>query len=531
MSIDQASSYDEIPYSDHCFPHSHADYLAALGRVYGLETPPVERCRVLELGCAGGGNLMPMALEFPDAQFVGIDLSRRQIEAGRAVVASLGLGNVDLRTLSITDVDDTLGRFDYIICHGVFSWVPEPVRHKILSICAENLSPNGIAYVSYNTYPGWHGRGMVREMLAYHVNRPTSPSTPADALDRVQRARSFLEETVRVLPNKASAYARILRTEEEFIRGVANSYFFHEHLEETNHPLYFHDFIKLASAKGLGFLAEARAPGLVELLPADALELLDRWAEDEVAREQYADFLCNRTFRRTLLYHERHATKRAPSPDALSALWLSTTLQPVSDEPDVASDAPEEFRSPDGSSTLTTGNPLLKAALIAMRDTRPHSLSFDDLWARAQSLLEGQRADEARRDISPHELREALLRGFLSNLIDLKIAPYRLTTEASERPFASPLARFQAEEGERVTNLRRRTVELDEFDRLVLRKLDGTNDHAAILRTLMDLAGSEGFTIYEGDEPIRDLARIEAMLGAEIGPCLSRLANLALLVH
>ncbi|MHC5538773.1 methyltransferase regulatory domain-containing protein, partial [Singulisphaera rosea] len=282
---------------------------------------------------------------------------------------------------------------------------------------------------------------------------------------------------------------------------------------------------------GLGFLAEARAPGLVELLPPDALELLDRWAEDEIAREQYADFLCNRTFRRTLIYHERLASKQPPSPDTLSTLWLSTTLQPVSEQPDVTSEAPEEFRSPDGSSALTTSNPLLKAALIALRDTRPHSLSFDDLWMRAQSLLEGHQSKETGRDVGPHEIREALLRGYLSNLIDLQIAPHRLTTEISERPFASPLARFQAEQGERVTNLRRRTVELDGFDQLVLRTLDGTNDHAAILRSLMELAASEEFTIYEGDAPIRDLARIEAMFGAEIEPCLSRLANLALLVR
>ena len=59
--------------------------------------------------------------------------------------------------------------FDYIIAHGVYSWVPDPVRDRILAICSESLSPNGVAYVSYNTYPGGHIRDMVREMMLFHV--------------------------------------------------------------------------------------------------------------------------------------------------------------------------------------------------------------------------------------------------------------------------------------------------------------------------------------------------------------------------
>jgi SAM-dependent methyltransferase len=99
-----------------------------------------------------------MALELAEARFVGIDLSSRQIAEGRSVVERLGLRNLNLRAISIMDVDRRLGNFDYIICHGVYSWVPEPVRDKILAICAESLAPDGIAYVSYNTYPGWRAR-------------------------------------------------------------------------------------------------------------------------------------------------------------------------------------------------------------------------------------------------------------------------------------------------------------------------------------------------------------------------------------
>ena len=75
----------------------------------------------------------------------------------------------------ILDIDEGFGTFDYILCHGVYSWVPAPVREKILEILDRNLSPDGIGYISYNTYPGWHTRGMIRAMLAYHVRRFEQP--------------------------------------------------------------------------------------------------------------------------------------------------------------------------------------------------------------------------------------------------------------------------------------------------------------------------------------------------------------------
>src|SRR4051794_6758842 len=99
MMADQANSYDEIPYGDNFFPYTHPIHLATMGLIFGIEPPPLDRCRVLELGCAGGGNLLPMALELPDAQFVGIDLSPRQIAEGQAVIERLGLRNVDLRAM------------------------------------------------------------------------------------------------------------------------------------------------------------------------------------------------------------------------------------------------------------------------------------------------------------------------------------------------------------------------------------------------------------------------------------------------
>jgi methyltransferase-like protein/2-polyprenyl-3-methyl-5-hydroxy-6-metoxy-1,4-benzoquinol methylase len=519
MYSELSSTYDELPYGDNCFFDTHPDYLATLARIFGIETPPVSSCRVLELGCASGGNLIPMALELPDARFVGVDLSSRQIDSGKALVSRLNLANVDLRAMSIADLGSEFGTFDFIVCHGVYSWVPSDVRAKILEVFRDCLNPQGIAYLSYNTYPGWHARGMVREMMSFHVKGTSS------AISRVERAREFLDNLVQILPDPSSSYARILRTESEFLKGVANSYLYHEHLEETNQPIYFRELIDLAGAEGLQFLAEARTPGLLDNLPEDARLLIESWSEDPIAAEQYLDFLCNRTFRRTLLCRGDCPRRAEPSTDPVSGFWVNSNVVPKSAEPDVASDRPEEFRRPDNAAGLTTNNPLLKAALVAIHEGRHRPLPY-----QAVRDLVGARLGVAIDDEDSLMLEQSLLRCFLSNLVELHDSPPRFAPDVSEQPLASPLARIQSEEGGRVTNLRRRTVELADFERVVIGLLDGQTNREGISRALFGKVESGDFTLYHGEEPLDNLDEVRTILQAELEPCLQRLADLGLLV-
>src|SRR5690349_11473960 len=96
------TSYDEIPYDSKPLYSTHPDCLATAGRLRGLTPAPASNCRVLELGCGTGGNLIPMAHSLPGSKFVGIDLSGRQIAAGQGLCRRLDLTNIDLRETSIT---------------------------------------------------------------------------------------------------------------------------------------------------------------------------------------------------------------------------------------------------------------------------------------------------------------------------------------------------------------------------------------------------------------------------------------------
>src|SRR6476469_8149019 len=221
MNAELQASYDEFPYLSLAFPQSHPDRLATIARLHRLVPAPVGECRVLEIGCAAGGNLIPMAAALPRSRFLGIDFSAVPVREGAADIAALGLTNLELEQADLRDFGEASGTFDYIIAHGVYSWIPADVQEKLLEICGTRLSPNGVAYVSYNTYPGWHMRGMIRDMMLYHSSRFNTPQL------RVQQARALLDFLAQSVKQDGGAYPQLLKAELETLRQQADYYLYH----------------------------------------------------------------------------------------------------------------------------------------------------------------------------------------------------------------------------------------------------------------------------------------------------------------
>ena len=184
MTATLQKSYDDFPYQTLPFAQTHPDRLATLAWLFGLEPTPIERCRVLELGCSSGGNLIPMAVTLPHSEFIGIDFSAVEIRQGAADVAASSLANVRLLQMDLRDFGDAFGSFDYVVAHGLYSWAPNEVQEKVLEICARQLGAKGVAYISYNTLPGWRLGAAVRDAMRYHTRQFTDPKI------RVQQARA-----------------------------------------------------------------------------------------------------------------------------------------------------------------------------------------------------------------------------------------------------------------------------------------------------------------------------------------------------
>ena len=165
--------YDQIPYTSYPFAQTHPSRLATLATLHHLEPTPITKCRVLEVGCGDGANLIPMALGLPESHFVGFDLAAKPVQQGQTIIADLGLTNIELRQADLLEFTDQ--PFDYIITHGLYAWVPQVVQDGLLALCNRLLTPNGIAYISYNAYPGCHLREMTREMMLFHIRGNEDP--------------------------------------------------------------------------------------------------------------------------------------------------------------------------------------------------------------------------------------------------------------------------------------------------------------------------------------------------------------------
>jgi SAM-dependent methyltransferase/methyltransferase-like protein len=463
MSDAMRAAYDAAPYESRPFPASHIDHLAAIARFHGLSPAPVDRCRVLELGCASGGNLIPMADRFPRSTFLGVDLSPVQTAAGQPAIDGAGLTNVTLQARSITELGAADGEFDYIICHGVYSWVPAEVQDAVLRVCRECLAPNGVAYVSYNTYPGWNARMTLRQLMLLNDDR--SLTAPA----RIARARNYAERLGVRVGQSAGAYAVTFQRELEFLRLVPDSVVLHEQLEDYNEPLLLSEFVRRLRAHGLAYLTDASPEKNSWANPNEP----GNRSRDEVVRgEQELDFIIGRTFRRSLVCRAGAPIDLSRRTEVVADLFVGLRGEEVEASSDADESAPgvRVFRSPEGA-RVGTSSPFLLAMFDELTAASPRVVHFRDLADGIQRRLDGAALEE---DVTA--LPTTLLEMAHVGLLGFVSAPGDLTTRVSARPAASPLARWEASRRLPVTNRLHLSENLPPIGLFLLSYLDGTRD-------------------------------------------------------
>jgi SAM-dependent methyltransferase len=484
--MSETTAYDRVLYPGHPFGDTHPDHLAVLAGLHGMQPVPPAKCRVLELGCGDGGNLIPMALQYPESEFVGIDLSGRSIAIGKAAIAALGLTNITLAVRDIMDVSAADGAFDYIIAHGVYSWVPPAVRAKVLAIFARNLSAHGIAYVSYNAFPGAHLRDLVRSIMHFHVRAVEEPNA------RVAQSRMLLKFLGEVSAED-QPYGLVLRDQENRIRTTPDQVLVHDDLDEGSSAFFLYQVVEAAAESGLQYLADADVSEAHEYrrLPQVRAMLANIPEREAVTREQYLDFICGRVFRKSLFCRHDVTLRRPVAADAVAGHYVAAMSMPATADVDVSQPGVVEFKG-EGGGRIATDHALSKAALLLLGRAWPQAIEFGELVARACALLPTPAGGAAREANEVSALQDVLLQAFWSGQVRLHCGPLPLTTVLSERPVANPLARLQAREQGLVTSLRHGLVMLeDDTARRFLQLVDGTRDIAALQADLAAVSTAE----------------------------------------
>ena len=497
MECPSLDAYESLPYDRLSVRETHPDHLAVLARLHGIESPEPGACRVLELGCASGANLIPMAWFLPGSRFLGLDLSAAQVDAGQAQIAALQLHNIEIRQADVGTADLGDEGFDYVIAHGLYSWVPAPVRVALLGLIRRHLNPGGVAYLSFNALPGWHMRGMLREMLLFHVRALVA------APQRLAAAREFLAFLDAGLGGLQALSAEYLRHELAALGQAPDSYLYHEYLAAVNEPVLFSDFVADAQRAGLRYLCNAELHYQFPAALGETAEQALAAFTDPLARQQYLDFLLNRNFHQALLVGDDSARPGELDYERFTRLALFADLSPPR-KLELRKTKAQLFTDSAGERHAVS-HPLTRAVLTRLSQVYPQALDYSVLESDAQRQV-AETGDPRLAGQVEHLFGE-LFQLFALGAVSASCHAGGALPAPQMPACATPLALAEAAAG-RLVDSRHASLRLDPLSALAVQSFDGRRDDQAITAVLRD-AGASGVRV----DPVA-LRRMLARRGA-----------------
>ncbi len=280
-------------YPSNFHPHFQPCWTDAMLVRHGFVPPRAARAAFsfVDLGCGDGIGLVLAAAAYPEGRFTGLDAIPGHIARGNALIARLGLTNIELRCATFQDALHTQSaNADYVMAQGVLSWVGPANQSAVLSLAMHMLRPGGVASIGYNALPGWAWI-LPFQRLAQALSVGLS-GTPADRFEKaLERARELSRAT------GAIDHAVFAWFDERFGR-LPRDYFAHEYLNAHWAPMWCSDVMAAMAGRGGQFIGDALTLCLREDF---ALKATWRTTLDAItapaARAVARDLLINRWYR------------------------------------------------------------------------------------------------------------------------------------------------------------------------------------------------------------------------------------------
>lgn len=440
------NSYNELAYTPQAYRETAVERLELIAKIRGLEPASSANSNILELGCGQGMNLIPMAFRNPQSQFLGIDFSENQINFAKKFISELGLNNIDFQCQDIFDFE-AQGQYDFVVAHGVLSWIPRHQQQELLSLVSKLLSPDGVGYVSYNCFPGWYGKKILRDFVL--AKNSKLPSAEADLVEVFKQIESYIQSTSKTNP----ALSAQLKYDFEDMKRRPRAYLLHDEFELESHALYFSEFRRFLEAEKLFYAGDTLQDG--DLLEAYSSEMRRALAAEKLSAdlfklEEISDFYRNRRFRRSIFSKKKAET---PSIESLSQFYVRSKLKAIDGESSI-------FQHP------TYGNievqfSVLIEALQRLEVAGPAGLSM-------KSLL------ETYSEASHRDLLDRILYFFRLDLLELWPSVLQCSAfKAEQNPKVSDLVLHQAKHKIWLTGATHESVAVDETACEFIEKLDG----------------------------------------------------------
>jgi len=496
-------------------PFAHPARLRARALAHGFGGATLDAFRYLELRCGPGANLLPLARQFPEARFVGVEPDGQLLAQARARAEEAELPNValfDSDKAALADAD----RFDYVLAHGIYSWVEQAEQRALLETCEAALAAEGVACVSYNTLPGWSVRGVVRDLMMRAARGKSGEA-------RLVAARSLATKLHRHTEGD-HPYLALFGAELALVHDKPDAELLDDHLADHNEALYFDQFVERADAAGLSYVGE--------MLPATPdgamdMQLVPELMQQGLSRreaEQCLDALSYRQLRASLLCRQGPQLTPLPELATLAHSGYYAGRLAATDEPLLGPDKMLRFQAHTGV-VIEADQPLLKASLLVLAAAWPQGLTAQAIVSSAMALLRERElpdaASQADMDSTVADLAQLCRRQ------QLELLPWtpEVRRDAPAKPRLAPLTRLEAQRTSIVTSARHEPVELDAVTRVVAQRLDGSCDPATLVRELSDRIDAGALTV----EPELPLAERGEALGKLVVEALTKLRGLGLL--
>ncbi len=469
-----ADVYNEIPYIFQADARTYPGKTGALALLYGLDAKPLEKARILDLGCAQGANILPIAERFPGAYCVGLDLSQDQISQGKAMIQSLKLKNIELLCSDFQKLQFAPQSFDYIIAHGLFSWIPSDLQGPLIKTIQHYLAPQGLAHISFNTLPAWSLRLALKDYLTNLTENLPSYTQKVDS------AYAFLQGLQEpCLQNMR--WQSFLGSDINLILKQNKHYIAHEFLEPHNNPIHYKDFHKLCQREGLQILGESQLRRhILNQLDAPVQAFYKNLASNELEYNTLYDFLNFRTFRNMLVCHEGVTLEENPLPSSFSKLYVSSALKPENTATGLGASQSLHFS---GQGALSVAKPLDKALLLSLAEAYPNNLSLEELLKKTAFYLEKQGYTFEAESIM--DIVGFLFYGYTKNQIDFWTHPLDIQSTLKGTVSARPLNRYLAKHTTHpLVNEHYEMIHINDQQKTVLSALDGTHSLHTLAKSL-----------------------------------------------
>lgn len=507
-----------VPLAAAVAPSSHIARMAAVGRLFGIKTAQPAKAKVLEVGCGVGFQLMASAQLFPNGSFVGIDTSEKHIESAQQIASATGLENVTFTQVSDWD-DLPKGKFDYIVCKNLYSYLNEEQRGRLFKALEAKLEKNGLIFMGYHCLPGWSMHQSLRQMMQMHTNN-------LEAGQKVVQARALLKFLAESNQND-SPYQRYLTATLDGLKNIDDSVIEKEFLSDHNDAVFFKDFVVQAAQHKLGYVGDAEpASMLLDNLSASAKETLASLKLDLYTTEQYMDFIRNRGHRNSLMCHSEVKISREVTIDRIDDLQVKMrgSIDSISAEGDNA-----VFSLASGAKINLAGKPAVSlfsslakygkrgvAAKVLVKEIA-HQLHQNDA-----SL------DEAKLT---QDLSSVLLQGYFRALVDFTYGETVVDAQQVQHPKALPLAKWQAERGLNLNTAFLDSLSADAFINKLLSLCDGSRDQEALLSELVGAVERSELQLHENNKPVSDKGRVKLVISRLLEPGIQQLAEQGLLAE